>query len=254
MIPTTNDWLNGLEVTAGNENSGNRNPKSPDLSLDYLIDLLNEGYDRVTWVGSDRDKQANEICQRYDEAQTTWTLESFLNLHSASLSDMIQITGKEKGEYSEEQWEDIISNPSKSLKFARENNFADLPLEIIESIASDLDVSQRFVNQFLNRNDVDKIPQQIVDTTLSDPASMHYIVENFEGQSNVPEEYKDMTRGMSAPTQLVDKGHTFSSGDAVLPFGAPIFSHSHVGCQCFLAVWKSKDPSDVVFVDANGRF
>ena len=80
MITTTNDWLQTLSVIAGNENSGNHSTKLPDDSLDYLIELLNKGYDRVTWVGSARDKAENEICQRYDSNQTTWSLKSFLNI------------------------------------------------------------------------------------------------------------------------------------------------------------------------------
>lgn len=248
MMQTNSDWLLGIK-----KESANYNPKSPDSSLNYLIDLLNDGYDRVTWVGSDRDKEANEICKKYDDAETTWTLESFLNIHSGFLSMNIKKESRTRDEYSDAEWERVISNPSYSLKFARENNFLNLPVDIIDSIASDLDVSQRFVNQFLSKNQTDPIPQPIVDTTLSDPEAMAYIVDVYGEQPNIPADYHQMTQGMGDKTKVVNK-HTFSSGDANIPFNAPIFSHSHVGCQCFLAVWKSTNPEDVVFVDANGRF
>lgn len=265
MIPTTNDWLNSLEVTAGNENSGDRKTDKPqDMSLDYLIDLLNEGYDRVTWVGSDRDKQANEICQRYDSNNTTWSLEAFINVNAGYLKGIKVTAAMSKEDYDEADWNKLVSSPGSSLKYAQQHGFTDLPKEIIDSIASDDLTAYRFVSRFLKVNQTDTIPQPIVDTTLSDADSIAYLYDIYRDNPNLPVEYKEMSIGIDDETEDGRKyrshffnnqeGTKFTRDNSKIPYEAPIFAHSHVGCQCFLAVWKSKDPSDVVFVDANGRF
>ena len=252
MITTTNDWLQTLSVIAGNENSGNHSPKLPDDSLDYLIELLNQGYDRVTWVGSARDKAENEICQRYDSNQTTWSLKSFLNIAGSFKSLSITKQAKSKDEYTEQQWMDIITDPSRALKFARENNFQNLDEDIIDAISKDDIVSNRFVNQFLKVKRTDSIPQAIVNATLNDADAVYYLADIYSENQNLPVEYKEMTKGMQVGEEAVYGPYT--SSDANIPYNAPIYSHSHVECKCFLKVWKSTDPSDVVYVDAHGRF
>lgn len=265
MIPTTSDWLNSIKVeAAGNENSGNHNTKSQDMSLDALIALLNEGYDRVTWVGSDRDKAENEICQKYDANKTTWSLEAFINV-SASLDSGIKVVATmSKEDYSEEDWNKIISSPGKSLKYAEQNNFENLPLDIIDSIASDSIVSYRFVNRFLKRNTTDDIPEQIVRATLGDANEVMYLADIYGDQPNCPVEYKKMTgittKKVDGVETEVGEGHflnnqrgtQYERSNTNIPFDAPIYAHSHVGCQCMLMVWKSNSPEDVVFIDANG--
>lgn len=259
MIPTTKNWLNGLKVTAaGNENSGNHNPKPNDMSLDTLLMLLNEGYDRVTWIGSDRDKASNEICQKYDTNQTTWSLEAFINVNASYIGGMTKnaIMGKE--DYSDEDWQNLVLSPGRALKYAQEHNFEDLPQEIIDSIAEDGLTSYRFVTRFLKVNQTDPVPETIVESTLSDEDQIDYLYDIYGEQPNFPSTYRDMYEGTNRDRKREvhyhnnQKGTHFERSNANIPFDAPIFSHSHVGCQCYLKVWKSTDPNDCVFVDANG--
>ena len=260
MIPTTKNWLNGLNVTAvGNENSGDRKTVKPqDMSLDTLIMLLNEGYDRVTWIGSDRDKAENEICQRYDSNQTTWSLEAFINVNADYLGGIQKTAALSKEDYSIDEWQELLTSPGRALKYAQQHNFQDLPQEVIDSIAEDGLSSYRFVNRFLKVNQTDPIPQSIVDATLSDEDQLDYLYEIYKDQPNFPDTYRDMYEGVARDRQREvhyhnnQKGTKFDKSNAKIPFDAPIFSHSHVGCQCYLKVWKSTDPDDCVFVDANG--
>lgn len=256
MIPTTNDWLRGLEVTAaGNENSGNHNPKPQDMSLDALVRLLNEGYDRVTWVGSDRDKEANEICQRYDTNKTTWTLEAFINVNAEYLKGIRITAAMSKEDYDEKDWDKIVSSPGRALTYAQEHNFQDLPQEIIDSIATDGVVSYRFVNRFLKVNQTDEIPQPIVDSSMSQVTETYYIYDIYNDQPNLPVAYKELYEGVSdggKGHKTRQKGTSFDRSNTNVPFDAPIYAHSHVGCQCGLLVWKSTNPEDCVFIDANG--
>lgn len=259
MIPTTNNWLNGLSVTAkGNENSGNRNPKTQDMSLDALLKLLNEGYDRVTWVGSDRDKAENEICQRYDTNKTTWSLEAFINVNASYLSGIKITAAMSKEDYDEEDWQALVSSPGKALKYAEQHGFQDLPQEIIDSVASDGLTAYRFVNRFLKVNQTDNIPQPIIQATLSDADSIAYLYDIYRENPNLPEEYAEMSRGIEDENGgrshyfSNQKGTNFDKSNTNIPFDAPIYAHSHVGCQCGLLVWKSTNPDDCVFIDANG--
>lgn len=259
MIPTTNDWLNTIQVLAkGNSNSGNRQPKPQDMSLDTLIRLLNEGYDRVTWVGSDRDKEENEICKKYDDNQTTWSLEAFINVNASVISGIKVVATKSREDYSDSDWSKLVSNPGRALKYAQEHNFEDLPQEIIDSIATDDLTSYRFVNRFLKVNTTDAVPEPIVQKTLSDADSITYLYDIYKDNPNLPIDYKEMSRGINNEDGSRShyfnnqKGTTFDRNNTNIPFDAPIFSHSHVGCQCYLKVWKSTDPDDCVFVDANG--
>lgn len=263
MIPTTKNWLNGLNVTAvGNENSGNHNDKPQDMSLDTLIRLLNEGYDRVTWIGSKRDKEENEICERYDSNRTTWSLEAFINVNAGYLKGIKVTAAMSKEDYDEADWNKLVSSPGRSLKYAQQQGFTDLPQEIIDSIASDDLTAYRFVNRFLKVNQTDTIPQPIVDATLSDADSIAYLYDRYSDNPNLPVEYKEMSRGIDEETEDGRKyrSHTFNNqrgtqftrSDSNIPFDAPIFAHSHVGCQCGILVWKSTDPDDCIFLDANG--
>lgn len=258
MIPTTNDWLNGLKVTAkGNENSGNYNPKPQDMSLDALVKLLNEGYDRVTWVGSARDKAENEICQKYDTNKTTWSLEAFINVNAEYLKGIKVTAAMTKEDYDEDDWNDLVSSPGRALKYAQEHNFEDLPQEIIDSVASDSLSSYRFVNRFLKVNQTDTIPQPIVDSAMSDADQIDYLYDIYKEQPNFPVTYREMYEGKGDREREVhyhnnQKGTQFDRSNTNIPFDAPIFSHSHVGCQCGLLVWKSTNPDDCVFIDANG--
>ena len=142
-----------IERTAKNPNL------EKDATFDKLLELLNEGYDMVEWVGSDRDKSNDrkdgklEICEDLDNQRTTWRIVDFL-----AISDNPNIQA------------DVIA------------------------------------------------------------------VENEKGE----------------PVQRMVFTKKYDGSQSYLQHDAPLYEHSHVGCSCRLACYKSTDPGDIIFVSRSG--
>lgn len=258
-METNAQWLNRalenivpLEVVGkGNANSGNRNPKDPDQSFDVLMDLLNKGYDRVQWVLSHRDKEPGEICTVMDQMNTTWDLRSFLNI-TAKLKDGINITAAE-GDWdsmSDEERLEVINTAQSAYDYAKQHNFDNLPKDVVDTIAEDVDWADRFITQFLKRETVADVPTEIVNAVAANGDLAAYLNDLYGDQDNFPKMLKEISQGAGGFVREV--GKEYGMGESGLHHRAPIFEHSHVGCKCYLAVFKSDNPSDVVFVSAEG--
>lgn len=252
-------WLNEIIIKGYHLGiiAENHNPKVPDNSLAQLVELLEQGYDRVEWMGSDRDKESGEICQHYDSNRTTWDLASFLNIakESSENSD-INIIAASFDEMSEEEKLKIVSNPASAYRYAKKNRFQDIPLEITDVIAEDVGWTEAFINGFLNNNIDDEIPAKMISTIIQNLTTeadfIAHILHYFGTQDNVPERFRNALGDSSSADSMIQENPS-NIGDPNLMHNAPIYEHSHVGCNCFLAVYKSDDPSDVVFVGKGGR-
>lgn len=262
---STDIWLNSLITKKADSFV------LPDQSITILLDLYNQGYDRVEWKGSDRciaDADTEEICRRYNDAHTTWTLRDFLCITSGYSVGIPKTAAKydyyttEWDMLREDQKQDILKTPTNSFRYACAMDYVNLPDEVYNSIARNGNISGNFIYRWLKEKLTDNIPQVIVDSAVADPDGnswVYYIIDNFRSEHNLPHEFDKFLSGGTSENTHKDRteGHTYTEEDSDLPdfFGAgraPIYSHSHVGCKCFLKVYKSTDPSDMVIVNVNG--
>ena len=117
----TEQWLNSfITKQAGNS-------VQDDMTLPILVDLYNQGYDRVEWVGSDRciaEDDTDEICHRYDSDKTTWTLRDFLCITSGFNFGIpkkaYKRTWLEKdwSTLTDEQKADVLRTPTNAFNYA----------------------------------------------------------------------------------------------------------------------------------------
>lgn len=236
---------NQIELQAANYNS-----KQPDNTLPILMELLEQGYDMVSWVKTDGEPDC-ELCNFYNNHKTTWRLSEFLGLTRASLEKGIQITAADTPVWEELEDSDklaILRTPASAYKYAKKLGFKNIPEDVIEEISKDLTVSEYFVEGFLDSNETDKLNSLIVDIVGEDAAFVDRLFRDKGKQSNYPQELK--FRGMTEEEVALEDQKNFNA--SLLKHNAPLFEHSHVGCLCQLMVWKSKNPSDVVYVDAAG--
>lgn len=246
-----------LGVIAGGPTSGNHNPKLPDNSLAYLMELLEQGYDRVEWVGSDRDKEEGEICEYYDSHRTTWDLASFLNMHKeSSKRNDIEITAAQLYEdMSDDDKLKVLNSPLSAYKYAKSQKFKNVPLEVVDVISEDVGWTEAYINGFLNNNKTEEVPSTLVDTILSNLTTevdfVGHILHYFGYQDNTPMRFFDAIGDSKTVDSLIEEKPKFI-GEPNLDHDAPIYSHSHVQCGCMLYCYRSDNPSDGVFVGTQG--
>lgn len=259
----TEQWLNSfITKQAGNS-------VQDDMTLPILVDLYNQGYDRVEWVGSDRciaEDDTDEICHRYDSDKTTWTLRDFLCITSGFNFGIpkkaYKRTWLEKdwSMLTDEQKADVLRTPTNAFNYACSLDYTNIPEEVIEAVAQSTWASGNLVYRWLKNNAKGPIPQPLVDAAVNEIGSgpksdwVYYISENFRNNPNLPHEFDMFLKGEDTENTYKEKaeGHKYTISDTHVPFDAPMYSHSHVGCKCFLRVYKSTDPADQVLIDATG--
>lgn len=237
---------NQIELQAANYNS-----KQPDNTLPILMELLEQGYDMVSWVKTDGEPDC-ELCNFYNNHKTTWRLSEFLGLTRASLEKGIQIIAADTPVWEELEDSDklaILRTPMSAYKYAKSLGFKNIPEEVVEEVSKDLTVSEYFTEGFLDSNEIDKLPNSIVDTIAEDASFVERLARDKEKQPNFPEDLKQF-KGRTEEEIALEDQKNFNA--TLLRYNAPLFEHSHCNCACQLMVWKSDNPSDIVYVDAAG--
>lgn len=231
--------------------AANHNPKEKDNTFYILLDLFDKGYDMVSWVVTDHETKC-ELCTFYNNHKTTWRLSEFLGLtRQATINSDITITAA-YGAWEELDDSDklkILRTPNTAYSYAKSLDFDRVPEQVIEEISKNETLSEYFLERFLSVNEVDTVPQSIIDAVGSDAPFVDRLFRELGNQSNFPKDLK--FRGMTEEEIALEDQKNWNS--TALRYEAPLFEHSHPGCKCQLMVWKSDNPSDVVFVDATGR-
>lgn len=232
--------------------AANHNPKAQDNTFYVLLDLYEKGYDMVTWLVTDHEAKC-KLCQFYDSHQTTWRLSEFLGLTRTAEqdNDIEKVAAADKPwiDLDDSEKLDVLRTPITAYNYAKRLGFQDVPDEVIEEIAKNLNVSEYYVSDVLDSSEVDSIPNKIVDRVGYDASFVDRIFRDYGGQTNFPEELK-FKGGTEEEVALEDQKNWNST---LLKYEAPLFEHTHPGCKCQLMVWKSSNPSDIVYVDASGK-
>ena len=231
--------------------AANHNPKQQDNSFYVLLDLLEKGYDMVSWVRTD-DEPACDLCKFYNDHKTTWRLSEFLGLtRSASLDKGILITAAIEGPWEELDDSDriaVLRTPLSAYTYAKGLGFVSVPEEVVEEISKDLTVSEYFLEGLLESSETEKVPAKIIDTVGGDAPFIDRLNRNLGGQRNYPEQLK--FRGATEEEVALEDQKGWNT--TLLRYDSPLYEHAHINCKCQLMVWKSDNPSDVVYVDARG--
>lgn len=230
--------------------AANYNSKLPDSTFPVLMELLEQGYDMVSWVVTDHEP-ACKLCRYYNDHKTTWRLSEFLGLTRASLERGIHIIAAPLAweELDDSDKLSILRTPMSAYKYAKSLGFKNIPEEVVEEISKDLTVSEYFTEGFLDSNETDKLPNSIVDTIAEDASFVERLARDKEKQPNFPEDLKQF-KGRTEEEIALEDQKNFNA--TLLRYNAPLFEHSHCNCACQLMVWKSDNPSDIVYVDAAG--
>ena len=231
--------------------AANHNPKQQDNSFYVLLDLLEKGYDMVSWVRTD-DEPACDLCKFYNDHKTTWRLPEFLGLtRSASLDKGILITAAIEGSWEELDDSDriaVLRTPLSAYTYAKGLGFVSVPEEVVEEISKDLTVSEYFLEGLLESSETEKVPAKIIDTVGGDASFIDRLNRNLGGQRNYPDQLK--FRGATEEEVALEDQKGWNT--TLLRYDSPLYEHAHINCKCQLMVWKSDNPSDVVYVDARG--
>lgn len=242
-------WLDKIALL---QNQISLQAAEQDNTFPVLLELLEQGYDMVSWVTTDHEP-ACELCQYYNNHKTTWRLSEFLGLTRASLERGIHIIAAPLAweELDDSDKLSILRTPMSAYKYAKSLGFKNIPSEVIEEISRDLIVSEYFTEGFLDINTEkdDKLPDSIVNTIANDASFVERLARDKEKQPNFPKDLKQF-RGRTKEEVALEDQKNFNA--TLLRYNAPLFEHSHCNCACQLMVWKSKDPSNVVYVDAAG--
>lgn len=246
--------------------AANRNPKAQDNTFYVLLDLYEKGYDMVTWVRTDGEPDC-KLCQFYDSHQTTWRLSEFLGLTRTAEQDndieKVAAADKPWVDLDDSEKLDVLRTPITAYNYAKRLGFQDVPSEVVEEIAKDLTVSEYYVSKFLEEYETGDIPKKIVDTVGYDASFVDRIQRDYQNQDSYPKELKFRGATKEEVALMDQEGwnntllerHKWvdEQGNTILRHEAPLFEHSHINCKCQLMVWKSSNPSDVVYVDASGK-
>ena len=247
-------WLDMVAIKQHQieRNAANYNAKNRDNTFDTLMELYEKGYDMVTWVVTDHEAKC-DLCKFYGSHQTTWRLAEFLNLDKfASYRADITITAAIYEPWNELDDSDklaILRTPQTAYNYAKHLGYVDVPEEVIEKISENETVSEYFLEGFLSTTEEYTVPLTIIDAVGGDAPFVDRLFRELGGQKNYPEQLK--FRGMTEKEVALMDQEDFNISR--LKHNAPLFEHSHVGCKCQLLVWKSYDPTEVVYVDAAGK-
>lgn len=248
-------WLDTVVVKQHQieRKAGKGNPvlKDKDYSFEVLKDLYDKGYDYVTWIRTNHEAKC-ALCQFYDTHETTWRLADFLGLaRLASEESDIMITAAVWGPWEElddSEKLSVLRTPKTAYNYAVRMGILNMPEEVLEKIVEDDYTVRSYIQDFLNITDTEPVPKIIIDEVGGDGYFVDKLYRAYSNQDNYPEELK--FRGMTEVE--VSKRDQRYYNTTYLIHNAPLYEHSHVGCKCQLMVWKSKDPEDIVFVDASG--
>lgn len=231
---------------------GNFEDKEDDESFYTLLDLYEKGYDMVTWIVTDHEARC-ELCKFYDSHQTTWRLSEFLGLtRVASQNNLIHIIAapnKPWVELEDSEKLQVLRTPITAYNYAKRMGYINIPEEVAEEISKDLTVAEYFTEGFLDSNETDKLPNSIVNAIANDASFVERLARDKEKQPNFPEDLKQF-KGRTEEEIALEDQKNFNA--TLLRYNAPLFEHSHCNCACQLMVWKSDNPSDIVYVDAAG--
>lgn len=239
---------------------GNFDPKIKDDTFYVLLDLYEKGYDMVTWIVTDHEAKC-ELCKFYDSHQTTWKLSEFLGLtRTAEQSNLMYITAapnKPWVELDDSEKLEVLRTPITAYNYAKRIGYINTPEEVLEELSKDLVMAEYFLDGFLETTETETVPKIIVDRVAYDAPYVERTFRELGGQDNFPSQlkFKGMTEEEVALEDQKNWNDTLLK-ERVDTSGAksytPLYDHSHVGCKCQLMVWKSYEPTDMVYVDASG--
>lgn len=236
---------------------GDFEDKADDESFYTLLDLYEKGYDRVTWVATD-DEKTCKLCNFYSDHETTWRLHDFLHLaKTSSYRSELSITAARpvpSGPWadlddSDKLW--VLRTPNTAYNYVlRTDNFTDVPEDVLKKISESVLVSEIFAEVFMESEDTEELPKIIIDTIARDATWVDWFHRNYKNKGNFPKQLVFKGMDESEDASYINEVRPLDYNTSLLQHEAPIFEHSHVGCRCQLKVWKSDNPSDVVYVDA----